>query len=175
MDIYVLCCVLRKFVAPAVRPVIPGICILLHQCLAGTDPGTIPSSTFHPPFRLPSPEPSSLPSSASGTSQHLFPCLASYRPPAMSWPPDSSELFHGGTGGRQPPGHLAPAGPAHLPPWGTHLRHRPCDSAGRGPPPPGARGAEAGGAQRLLKLRNQRCGGCRPLPGLAEAHPKEVG
>lgn len=174
MDIYVLCCVLRKFVAPAVRPVIPGICLLLHQCLAGTDPGTTPSSTLHPPFRLPSPEPSSLPSSASGTSQHLFPCLASYRPPAMSWPPDSSELFHGGTGDVN-----------HLVTWPRRALHtylpggRICATglvtAGRGPPPPGARGAEAGGAQRLLKLRNQRCGGCRPLPGLAEAHPKEVG
>lgn len=112
--------------APAVPPVIPGICLLLHQCLDGTDPGTTPSSTLHSPpsFPVATSGPSSLPSSASGTSQHLFLCLASYRPPAMSWLPDSSELFHGGAGGRQPPGHLAPAGLVHLPPWGTCLRRR---------------------------------------------------
>lgn len=70
----------------AVPSVVPWICLLLQQCLDGTEPGRPffqPPTTLQPLFQSQTSEPSQ-PSLASETSQHCVLSLIPYCPTTMS-------------------------------------------------------------------------------------------
>ena len=87
-----------------VRSAAPRICLLLQQCLDGTDPGTplAPASDHPPTFFLVA----TFGVSHSAVRDHRDqpPFFNSLLLPTNHELPDSSELFYRGGGRRQPPG-----------------------------------------------------------------------
>ena len=119
----------------AVRSVVPRICLLLQQCLDGTDPGMpFAPASDHPPTLFPVTTFGVSHSSILGHRDQPTPFfeLNSLLPINRELP-DSSELFHRGVGRRQPPSQHASAGLLHLPLSGLLFRPRRCGSGGRGP------------------------------------------
>ena len=102
---------------------VPQICLLLQQCLDGTDPGTpLAPASDHSPTFFPVPTFGVSHSAILGHQDQLTPFfeLNSLLPITPELP-DSSELFHQGGGRHQLPGQHASAGLLHLPPLGASI------------------------------------------------------
>ena len=154
---------------------VPRICLLLQQCLDGTDPGSpFPPASDHPPtfgVSHSSIHPPTFGVSHSAILSHRDQPTPFFESnsllPINHELPDSSELFHRGGGRRQPPGQHTCAGLLHLPLSGLLFRPRRCGSGGRGPlfPRIGRREAQEHRASLENAKPTRRP---RPLPGRAE-------
>lgn len=152
----------------AVPSVVPWICLLLQQCLDGTEPGTplLPASDY-PPTSFPI---------ANFRTFSAIPGL--WDQPALCFElnsllpnnhelSDPSELFHRSGGRYQLPGQPASAGLLHLPLSGFYFNRDHVALEGVGYFSHELAKEKHKGAQSLLTMQNQR-GGCASFPGPAE-------